>query len=450
MLLHFAPKMRHWVLPPLELLGPEYVGINILKPVSAPGLRYIVNRMCQLVGLPLPNFDTYPKTLESTMIMHAWEMLELPMTGVQSLEIHLIMRLMFGEPVRCIELRAMWAAFPMTSNVCLEAAHNFIRSHLESGYRSGGANKFGEFHAIQDWIKEDNERKAFFRELNNQYQLGDGGEISMVKVDKTNEATATELEKETALLKESVDKNHEILVRGRTLRLSNKERNEWVEKDRTELKYRLRRLKSDDTLRSLDVENSDAESENEDTLDGLSDQLGGTERLEEKAKKSFERTKKHGNSFSQGIDVEVLAKALEGLTELEERVTRGKERRKERRGPDTTQVEQGPKGDKGRGKNERQPVSRREDGDDAAREEFPLRDEGLRGTRRDERRKERRKARTETENGADTIAGKIKKALDTDTDAQLLSQAGDGSVLAKALEKFAPSGEAGGGAQNED
>ncbi|KAF2655691.1 hypothetical protein K491DRAFT_715985 [Lophiostoma macrostomum CBS 122681] len=451
MLLHFAPKVRHWILPPLEAFGPEYVGINILRPMSARGLSYIVNRMCQLVGLPRPNFDTCPKIMETTQIIEAWGLLELPVTGIESLKTHLVMRLMFGEPIRCIELRVMGAVFPTTSTIMREAAHNFIRSHRGSCYLSSGSNKFGEFHAIQDWIKEDKVRVAFFRELNQQYQLQDQGKTSVVKAETSKEKIDPELKNETALQEEAPDRNHEVLVRGKTLRLSFKQRNELVDKDRTELRYRLRRLKSDDTLRSLSVEHLDLESEDEAPPDSSINPRDGADQLEEKAKKSSDKMEVCGNKFPQGIDIDVLEKALGELNELGARATRGQERRKERRKPGTEAREEFDGDLEGRSTSEqerveksRRPVMNIGYGLDAEREEYRDGGEGRREARRDERRKERRKARTETKIGRETTSGKTRKLLDTATDDQLLSDAGRGSRLVESLEKSALGDKAGG------
>lgn len=306
MLLHFAPIFYRWVLPPLERVGAGYVGINILRPINTQGLNAIISRMCQQAGLLLPSSDfvVNPTILQSIRIMQAWEALELPVEGIEGLEIHLISRLSFGEAVTGADLRVIWETFPTTSNIMCEAASNFIRSHLEDAY---GTTTYA---GIQDWIRQDRSRMQFFREAHKQHLQQEKESSIASGVDKDKGKTVPTSGKEVALSKEAVVKSsaHEVITRRRTLRLSQEERNRRLQKDRTDLQHRLRRIRSDETLRSVDIEpepEANTDDEGEDAHSVSSEHPVGADSSNDSAKQN--------SMLACDIGTEVLAQTLQGL-----------------------------------------------------------------------------------------------------------------------------------------
>ncbi|KAL1601567.1 hypothetical protein SLS60_006482 [Paraconiothyrium brasiliense] len=175
MVLHFAPSLRKWMLPPPELstaaigmsLRTPYVGINILEDMELEGLGWIVARMMQIANIknPVGTYDRYmttPSLLVSISIHKAWIALELQPAGIDALYIHIQTTLMIGPPVTLFEIRAVWHNFPVYSPIQREMGLNFVRNYIARVYPAS------ESSAIRHWYLETTERWSFFRQLEKQ------------------------------------------------------------------------------------------------------------------------------------------------------------------------------------------------------------------------------------------------------------------------------------------
>ncbi|KAF2179072.1 hypothetical protein K469DRAFT_462808, partial [Zopfia rhizophila CBS 207.26] len=155
MVLHFAPAMRKWVVPTPEsmstsitymFLRTPYVGINILAPINAVGLHWIINRMLQVAGIKhlTPEFNTIPNVLTSVKILRAWQLLGLEEKGTEMLKMHLLSR-MWMIPVTLEEVKLIWKECDHKSPIIKEMAMNIFRSFVD--YTITGK----EFYDIRDY-----------------------------------------------------------------------------------------------------------------------------------------------------------------------------------------------------------------------------------------------------------------------------------------------------------
>ena len=188
LVLHFAPALRKWVLPPPELsksathmaLRTPFVGINILADIEVEGLGWILARMVQIanVRLPASNYKTYmtsPNLLISIAIHKAWNALELPPNGIEALHVHLQTMLMIGPPVTWFEMKGLWHNFPVESPVIHEMGRNFVRNYIDKMYTPN------ECSAARHWYLETTERWNFFRALEKQFPAFDNVQKDTMK-----------------------------------------------------------------------------------------------------------------------------------------------------------------------------------------------------------------------------------------------------------------------------
>ncbi|KAF2243185.1 hypothetical protein BU26DRAFT_404835, partial [Trematosphaeria pertusa] len=169
LVLHFAPKLRTWLLPAPDLssasaslaLRTPYIGINILADIDVEGLAWILSRMLQLSGAPVLKEAclTHPSLLTAISIHRAWTALELPASGIQALHLHMVTKLMLGLAVCPAEIKAIWNTFPVDSPITREMGLNFIRSHINYEYTQA------EFSSIRHWYLASRERTHFFKSL---------------------------------------------------------------------------------------------------------------------------------------------------------------------------------------------------------------------------------------------------------------------------------------------
>jgi len=169
MVVHFAPKVRQWIIPEPDLskegiytaLRTPFVGINIIEDIERQGLEWILSRMMQVAGVPVSNalFRMQPDLLTSIAIHKAWMRLELPMAGIDALRIHMSSLLMLGDPVTLPEMQGLWVIERPGSAMLKEMGHNFVHSYLSSCY-SGTL-----FTEIRNWYRESKERRTFFIDL---------------------------------------------------------------------------------------------------------------------------------------------------------------------------------------------------------------------------------------------------------------------------------------------
>lgn len=257
MVQHFAPKTKEWISqPPTDipqyakyyLLRKPVIGINIPRKMPRSALATIIKRMLQLVGLTIhkEDFEMDPKSINDALrLRYAWAILELPMSGIQSLDAHLLCRLSLGDPVTLADIHLLWAAYPRPSLILDEMAQNFTRSYVNSEYT------FDVRLSIISWVQEDRERRQLFSRF---AELPDYNNTSSFPPEMVAKRSR---KRSCAAHGESGRKKHnEILEKFRTLQVSTKERNDRQRKDREELERRLRRLRpmnSNESLRSVDT-----------------------------------------------------------------------------------------------------------------------------------------------------------------------------------------------------
>ncbi|KAH7112164.1 hypothetical protein B0J11DRAFT_598206, partial [Dendryphion nanum] len=236
MVLHFAPSLVKWVLPPPESPSPfdtrlarhaPFVRINILEAIPPLGIKCILHKMVQASGQIHPsNVMTTPNIPLSVAILVTWRAFELPQQGIQALFTHL-WTLMIIATITLEDVIAIWEYLPRDSSITEEMARNVVR-FLDSYDLSP------TIRCIQGWIVEREDRKAFFglyeRELKMSHPVSD---LSIAGPLDTNRLKA------------------EILERKQTVRVTTSERKNREKKDRLALSRRIRRLKSDDSLRSV-------------------------------------------------------------------------------------------------------------------------------------------------------------------------------------------------------
>ncbi|KAJ4348054.1 uncharacterized protein N0V89_009426 [Didymosphaeria variabile] len=236
MVLHFAPALRKWIMPPPELstagihlsLRTPYVGVNILEDMEVEGLGWIVARMMQIANIKNPpgTYDRYmttPSLLVSIAVHKAWLALELPPAGIEALYMHIQTTLMIGPPVTLFDIRALWHNFPVHSPIQREMGLNFVRNYINRVYASS------ESSAIRHWYLETTERWSFFRELEKQTPaFGD--------VQKETMKAASERQKQEELYIQNLFKaEKDVIV---SLEDERKERHEARRRERKEKRDR--------------------------------------------------------------------------------------------------------------------------------------------------------------------------------------------------------------------
>ncbi|KAF2727462.1 hypothetical protein EJ04DRAFT_409779, partial [Polyplosphaeria fusca] len=169
MVLHFAPEMAKWVLPSptgnphpsLNALPGDFVGLNILEPITVTGLCWILLKMLEAsrIKIPTEGFTPQPGLKTCVEVLFAWHKLGLHAAGVDALRMHMLTRLMFGPGVRVQTMDLMWRAFTHDSGLVFQTAHNYIRHVIENDYTAQ------EMTGFRDWIGADDERRTFFRNM---------------------------------------------------------------------------------------------------------------------------------------------------------------------------------------------------------------------------------------------------------------------------------------------
>lgn len=260
--LHFAPKLKQWVLPPPSItslprsvarvaLRTPYIGVDILSDnIDVLGLGWILCRMLQASGLahPISLFRAYPTILVSVSIYKTWLALDLPVAGIQNLHTHIQTRLMLGPAVTLLEIMAIWKDFPHTSEIVRAMGLNFIRSHIDLDY------SHREFSAIRDWYLQSAERCRFFKSLEDQFPAF--GEAQDKVFEVAAQKLATSNAKKTIAGKraeETAERIKKLMEKTGTRKVSPEERKERQAKDGAAMQTRLRRTKSDESLRSVET-----------------------------------------------------------------------------------------------------------------------------------------------------------------------------------------------------
>ena len=272
--LHYAPKLSQWLLPPEAMtrlscpatqvsLRIPYVSIDIRSPdVDARGLRWILSRMLQVSGLtnPASLFLIHPTILTSVSIHRTWLALDLAPGGIANLQAHIQARLMAGPAVTLAEMEILWDTFPKTSDIVRAMAHNYVRSQINFDYSQA------EIRAIEKWYSAINLRRFFFRSVERQYP--EFAEVQMTVQTTTSREFAmaarrkavmgTESNSEAEVLKvvngqQTLIRRRSVMERTTTTKVTLQDLKERETRDFQALRKRLRRIRSDTSIRSVET-----------------------------------------------------------------------------------------------------------------------------------------------------------------------------------------------------
>lgn len=188
LVLHFAPDLRKWLLPPPELsfsaarlaARVPFVTIDIKADIEIEGLSYILARIVQTANIKVQSggnstFMINPNLLTSISIYKAWVALGLSPYGINGLYLHIQSNLMLGGPVSLAEMKVMWHTFPITAPLLEHMGWNYARSYVAMSYTPQ------ERLAIQHWYLETTERWTFFRRFEKMYSAWDDVQKEAVK-----------------------------------------------------------------------------------------------------------------------------------------------------------------------------------------------------------------------------------------------------------------------------
>lgn len=272
LVLHFVPALRKWVLPtpdPTYLprtvarqsLRMPCVGIDIQAPIDAVGLGWIIMRMLHLSGCKVSKetFGVQPDLTTSIAIHNAWLALELPAEGIRGLHTHIYSQLIYTEPPVLIwGMTLLWNAFPAGSEIIKAMGLNFIRGHVNMEYTASQSLE------IIAWFQSTPERYALFNSL--RYAMPEVPEPEVETVTIAAEEAKTVSGYKTigkkvgkaikkTVFRESTSGTRDvgIMERGATRKVSPQEKQEREVSDFEALRKRLRRTRSDDSLRSVDT-----------------------------------------------------------------------------------------------------------------------------------------------------------------------------------------------------
>ena len=281
LVLHFAPALRKWMLPTRDAaylptssawhtLRTPYVDIDILAPIEAVGLVWIITRMLHLGGAisHRETFSVHPNLATSLAIHNAWLALELPVEGLRVLHTHIQAQLMLGSLViRRWDMRMLWDTFPHDSEIVRAMGLNFLRAHVNMDYKP---QESFEIHA---WFKSTPELYAFFKSLREAVPARQKDrEVTVPAMEEKEKIIGTGRQtigrKAGKKIKAAVTAQAAgqvgIMERGTTRKVSPQERKEREASDFEALKTRLRRTRSDDSLRSVDTAIWDPQTPEED------------------------------------------------------------------------------------------------------------------------------------------------------------------------------------------
>ncbi|KAJ4369730.1 hypothetical protein N0V83_005493 [Neocucurbitaria cava] len=248
MVLYFAPKLKQWMLAPRStatlpkpLVGyalcTPTIGIDITsEDIDEVGLGWIVTRMLTATGLVQQKelFPTHCSRVSAISIYKSWLALDLPVGGMQGLHLHLRTGLMTGSAVTLSTMKVIWETFPQDSPIVGAMGANFIRSHIEGEYTAAQSSM------IQGWYQESVERREFFKSIQHQVPKLD-------EVQNLIDRAAVPADKGRAARIKAV------LERVETRRMNAEEKKEREVRDTAGMRSHLRRVRSDESVRSVDT-----------------------------------------------------------------------------------------------------------------------------------------------------------------------------------------------------
>jgi hypothetical protein len=221
--LHFAPTLRDFVLPtPTNLpptvaqgvLATPFIGLDIGLDVGAASIQRIVVKIMQSAGFTVPQhiYQHPPSLTTSISILHTWNLLELPPSGLDNLVIHMHTLLMHGPPVTLPLLQHLFTLFPSTHAILHLAATNFVAAHCTLFYSCD------EFTEIRRWYRQSVDRRAVFAKaeaINPEFGKMPQTDIEVWRIDSFAAERARKA-KEVAAMMEKENKESREVVRRRS------------------------------------------------------------------------------------------------------------------------------------------------------------------------------------------------------------------------------------------
>jgi hypothetical protein len=205
-------------------------------------------------------FGVQPDLATSIAIHNAWLALELPVEGLRALHTHIYGQLIYTEPPISIwGMQMLWDAFPAGSEIIKAMGLNFIRGHVNMEYSASQSLE------IIAWFQSTPERYALFNSL--RYAMPEVPEPEVETITIAAEEAKAKVSGYRTIGKkvgqaikkmvfgESATETREagIMERDATRKVSLQQRQEREASDFEALKSRLRRTRSDDSLRSFDT-----------------------------------------------------------------------------------------------------------------------------------------------------------------------------------------------------
>ncbi|KAF3000838.1 hypothetical protein E8E13_006972 [Curvularia kusanoi] len=252
----FAPALQKWVLPPPETtrlpridlqhsMCTPYIGIDIRAPIKAEGLSWILSRILQMGGRKVrKEMFTMTPDLETSMSIHsAWVALELPLEGLQGLHVHIQAQMMTSACLLSLQdMRALWECFPHDSAIVKTMGMRFMEANANMEYR------VRDSFEILAWFQSTPDLCEFFSSLS----YAPPAPTLSVEKEKTINAGYMTVGKKAR--RKSIERESARIVERNGSRSVSPEQKEAREKQDCEaMTTRLRRINSNDSLRSVDT-----------------------------------------------------------------------------------------------------------------------------------------------------------------------------------------------------
>jgi hypothetical protein len=206
----------------------------------------------------------HPNLATSLAIQHAWRVLGLPDEGLRGLHVHIHTQLLMNSSaVSLWDMQMLWSAFPAGSEIVRAMGGNWVRAWVRGEY--GGE----EATEMESWFLSSRELRDFFISLQNIEMRQDAEEK-----EETTTLTANHTISKTA---KPNNPPVNIMYRTQTRKVTPQERKAREALDFAALRTRLRRTRSDDSLRSVETViwdplgselSHDSEIDNDDDNDG--------------------------------------------------------------------------------------------------------------------------------------------------------------------------------------
>ncbi|KAF9701196.1 hypothetical protein EKO04_000260 [Ascochyta lentis] len=295
LLLHFAPTLRPWILPPPHLaalphsathralLSPS-VGLDIHLPIQPAGLQCIIMSMLHASGVRVRGrqFDSLaPDVPTSLAIRDAWCALRLPGLGLQGLRVHVAAQMLMCEvevgegrerqALGCWDSSELVEGWGVVKECVAEEKVKDGRGRSEGVGGGGGAafpytGNLGVPRKEEVIAKRGDVKAGSLSSENKKMKeppVHTGYQTIRRKAGKLFNPTVTAQTGKQACIMEQQATRH----------VSPQERQAREERDFAAMKRRLRRTRSDDSLRSVDTAVWDPQMSGEDDDEGTGGEI---------------------------------------------------------------------------------------------------------------------------------------------------------------------------------